>query len=90
VKKNKEKEAEKQKARETKAKLGTDFSKGSSGSEAYFKTVNDREAAGKATKKQTTKDNENINMAKAFFGGNGRSSPEPAPAAAAAADDDEE
>ena len=68
LKKNKEKEAEKQKERDTKASLKTAFTSGASGEETFFKKVNATEAERKETTRKTVKDNENVNMAKAAFG----------------------
>jgi len=65
--KNKEKEKEKQKERETKEKMQTEYSKGASGAETYYKGVNEREAEAKKTSRDTVKDNEKVNIAKAFY-----------------------
>jgi len=68
MKKNKEKEAEKQKERATKESLKTAFTPGASDEEKFFKKVNQREAERKETTRSTVKENEKINMAKAVFG----------------------
>ncbi|GKZ00278.1 hypothetical protein MPSEU_000980700 [Mayamaea pseudoterrestris] len=68
LKKNKEKEAEKAKERQTKAELKTAYTQGGSGEEAFFKKINVTEAERKETARKTVKDNENVNMAKAAFG----------------------
>ena len=68
LKKNKEKEAEKAKERQTKAELKTAFTPGASSEEGFYKKVNEREAEQKEKARQTVKDNEKVNMAKAAFG----------------------
>lgn len=68
LKKNKEKEAQKAKERETKESLKTAFTAGASEEEKFFKKINEREANAKDTARKTVKDNENVNMAKAAFG----------------------
>lgn len=68
LKKNKEKEAEKAKERQTKAELKTAYTPGASSEEGFFKKINAQEAQRKETARQTVKDNEKVNMAKAAFG----------------------